>query len=383
MSHARFAPSAASRWLNCPGSIALTESLPKGEGLTGDDSEYAREGTRAHEIAAQALSFALDGVDMLYADDVPEEMQEAISLYVSTVLKSVRKGDEVLIEKRFAIDDDLWGTADVVILHNDVHTAEVFDLKYGEGVVVEAKDNPQGGIYLAAVGKETTYRPTRFTIIQPRAGHKEGPVRSWEPHPAELRNLLWKAKGAIAKGKGQQPPLAAGEWCQFCPAKGHCPELSKHAQLVAASEFEVLPTRPEQLAGVIAALPIAAVVAGLEKAPIIELWLKAARDRIAKDLADGRPVPGWKLVAKRGRRQWNDTAELETWAKASGLTEEDLYEKELRSPAQLEAVIGKKNLPDGLTSLVSSGATIAPAADPRPALASAAGEDFIALEPVN
>jgi len=382
--HARFAPSAAHRWMHCPGSVALAESLPEQERQEGGDSEYAREGTRAHEIAAQALSFACDGVDYQFADDVPEEMQEAVWLYVQTVMKAVKPGDEVVIEKplRIAGQPDLWGTPDAVVIHVADATFEVFDLKYGEGVFVEAKDNEQGGIYLGLFVIYTHLRPLRFTIVQPRIPHKDGPVRVWEPHPGEIRRLMQKAEAAINVGQRANPPLNAGEWCQFCPAKGHCPELAKHAQVVAASEFDVVIDKPVQ--EVVAALPIGSVVAALAKAKVIEIYLKAMRDRVEKDLLDGRAVPGYKLVAKRPRRIWNSADEVETWAKESGLEWEDYHAPaELRSPAQIEELIGKKNLPEQLYSSLSSGATIAPEDDPRPALPSAASADFAALPPAS
>ncbi len=382
--HARFAPSAAHRWMHCPGSVALAESLPEQERQEGGDSEYAREGTRAHEMAAQALAFALDGVDYQFASDVPEEMQEAIMLYVSTVMKSVKPGDEVVIEKTLRIDGqpDLWGTPDATVVHVADATFEHFDLKYGVGVVVEAKDNEQGGIYLGLFAQYTHLRPLRFTIVQPRAGHKDGPVRSWEPHPGEIRRLMQKAEAAINVGQRANPPLNAGEWCQFCPAKGHCPELSKHAQLVAATDFAVVVE--QSVPQVVAALSIGQVTAALAKAKVIEIYLKAMRSRVEKDLLDGRPVPGYKLVAKRPRRVWTDTAELETWAQQAGLDWADYYEPAtLKSPAQIEEVIGKKNLPEALYASLSSGATIAPEDDPRPALASAASADFAALPPAS
>ncbi|MFN8993077.1 MAG: DUF2800 domain-containing protein, partial [Pseudomonadota bacterium] len=43
--HARFSPSAAHRWLRCTGSLALCETVPP------RTSEYADEGTAAHEVA--------------------------------------------------------------------------------------------------------------------------------------------------------------------------------------------------------------------------------------------------------------------------------------------------------------------------------------------
>src|SRR4249920_2170543 len=65
MAHAPFAPSAAKRWLNCPGSFALTLTMPRGD---GDDGPYAAEGTRLHELAAAYLDVEKAGVVMA-ADD--------------------------------------------------------------------------------------------------------------------------------------------------------------------------------------------------------------------------------------------------------------------------------------------------------------------------
>ena len=44
--HAKLSPSAASRWLNCPGSVALCATLP-----TPPSTYYADEGTAAHALA--------------------------------------------------------------------------------------------------------------------------------------------------------------------------------------------------------------------------------------------------------------------------------------------------------------------------------------------
>src|SRR5215467_13424311 len=48
--HAPFAPSAAERWLACPGSFALGLAHPP-----EPESEYAAEGTRLHKVAAAHL----------------------------------------------------------------------------------------------------------------------------------------------------------------------------------------------------------------------------------------------------------------------------------------------------------------------------------------
>jgi hypothetical protein len=69
------------------------------------------------------------------------------------------------------------------------------------------------------------------------------------------------------------------------------------------------------------------------------------------------------LVAKKGRRQWADEAKAAATLTEMGI---DPYKKELLSPAQAEKKV--KNLPDGLTVSVSSGDTVAPESDPRPAV---------------
>ena len=53
--HAKLGPSSASRWLNCPGSVALCATVPE-----EPSSEYADEGTFAHDIAERAIRAVRD-----------------------------------------------------------------------------------------------------------------------------------------------------------------------------------------------------------------------------------------------------------------------------------------------------------------------------------
>ncbi len=49
VAHALLSPSSAERWMQCPGSVALSYGAPD------SSSEYADEGTAAHELAAMCL----------------------------------------------------------------------------------------------------------------------------------------------------------------------------------------------------------------------------------------------------------------------------------------------------------------------------------------
>ena len=53
--HAKFSPSGASRWLACPGSVALEAECPD------TSSAYAEEGTYAHTILERVLLARIDG----------------------------------------------------------------------------------------------------------------------------------------------------------------------------------------------------------------------------------------------------------------------------------------------------------------------------------
>ena len=49
--HAQVSPSAAYRWISCPGSVAMSKGLPDDEGTV-----YAMEGTIAHHMAELILT---------------------------------------------------------------------------------------------------------------------------------------------------------------------------------------------------------------------------------------------------------------------------------------------------------------------------------------
>ena len=99
------------------------------------------------------------------------------------------------------------------------------------------------------------------------------------------------------------------------------------------------------------------------------------------ELEAGRPVPGWKLVPKRATRRWRDEDAAPARLQALGLPEDELIARKLKSPAQVEKLLGsrrKREIAD-LVVAESGGTTLAPARDPRALLLSGATADFAAL----
>jgi hypothetical protein len=115
-------------------------------------------------------------------------------------------------------------------------------------------------------------------------------------------------------------------------------------------------------------LPVEQIKLQLEQADMLEDYIKNLRALAFEMLENGQPVPGFKLVAKRGTRQWANEDEVDAWVDVNGI--DHAYDLNLKSPAQMEKVLKKsgKELPSELVVSISSGSMLAPESDPRPAV---------------
>jgi hypothetical protein len=127
------------------------------------------------------------------------------------------------------------------------------------------------------------------------------------------------------------------------------------------------------------AMPIEVVANLLSRADQIEDWIRSLRAHVLSELEAGRTVPGFKLVNKRASRVWADQGKLIEWAKSKGLHEDEVFDKKVKSPAQFEKIVGKKNLPTEFVASVSSGVTLAREDDKRPAAVGNAAQEFAAV----
>ena len=145
--HAILSASASHRWLNCPPSARLAEALPD------TTSDFALEGTDAHELCAYLVEKALGRNARDPTEDLTfynDEMQECAEEYRNYVMEQVEKAKgysrdpTVLIEQR--LDFSKWvpegfGTGDCLIVADGL--LQVIDYKHGLGVLVDADYNPQ------------------------------------------------------------------------------------------------------------------------------------------------------------------------------------------------------------------------------------------------
>jgi hypothetical protein len=398
-------------------------------GLPNPETPYQLEGRAAHALAeyafthpdlwTQVIDIDIETEEGTKGFPVDDTMREAVALFVATVKAAQeRLGQDgfdarLFIERSFDLGilrppEAMFGTADAVIVATRQYPAlndasriiEVFDLKYGAGVVVEVQDNEQLFYYvLGAILAEFTrcvmdpnspvlvedgetileaatkmFDEVRVTIVQPRAPHTDGAVRtSLTFSGGDVRVFAEKLLDRARATQAANAPLTAGEWCQFCPARGHCPELAARSKLVAMTDFESVPVEAPPA---VEHLPIERVAAMLTQVEVLNIFIAALKERVTRELEAGREVPGWKLVNKRAQRQWNNAEDVEMFASTLGF---DPYVRELMSPAQMEKIIGKAGLPEELYSRVSSGLTLVASSDARPAAAVGPAEDFAQL----
>ena len=338
--HAELAPSAAHRWIRCPGSVPMS----KGIGDTG--SSYAAEGTWAHKLA----EVRLEGRETLTEGEIADlvgltgetydtaAMDEPVRYYVDYVQSL---GGDLFTEQRLSLteitgEEGAKGTADAVILRGS--ELVIADLKFGQGVKVDAVENPQLTIYAGAAVRafapmmDEELAQIRLIIIQPRLDH----VSEWTLTPAELEARLAAISKAAAEARREMAAEDTAEWhlcpglpqCRFCPARGRCRELARFA-LTAAGLPEMKSAVPK--------LDTCMIGETLGKLDLIQSWIDGMRQVAEEELLKGRRIPGWKLVAGRaGPRKWGDKAAADRVLSEKGVPDSLRFVRELISPAQAE-----------------------------------------------
>jgi len=155
---------------------------------------------------------------------------------------------------------------------------------------------------------------------------------------------------------GRAGQLKAGDHCRWCPAKADCPELRGHTLVLAKEEFAEADMTPEKAAEV------------LSMAPAIKTYVEAVTKWTHGQLDKGVAIPGYKLVQTYGNRRSRVDEELIVRrCRTKKFGKKLIYDTKLKSPAQLEKVVGKE-LVEEFVEKPLRGTTVVPAADGRKAV---------------
>lgn len=378
--HAKLSPSSAKRWINCPASVLLSKDAPS------KTSDYAEAGRLAHSIAelkARRRFMALSTrsfnsqLKQLKADPhYASEMDGYTDLYVETLEQHAMTFSAppfIALETSVPIGaytgetkgdgTPATGTADCIQIADGI--LWITDYKNGAGVPVSAEENPQmmiyalGALVLYAIIYGTGIHTVKMTIVQP-ALHS---VSDWEISSNVL--LEWghdvltpAAVKAVSDDPGEPCP---GDWCEkaFCPIRNTCRARRDKVLAVEAFGKKLPPLLTDTEVG-----------EALTRGADLVAWYNALKDYALQACLDGKDIPGYKAVAGRSAREWDDLDKAFADLKARGVDEAVLWERKPVTAPALEKALGKKTFADTAADHVVSHPgkpTLVPASDSRPA----------------
>ena len=379
--HALLSASGASRWLSCPPSARLEDEIPdKGS------SEFAKEGTTAHELAELRLIEAISGgvqskslkerfanikKDKFYSD----EMEEYVGQYVNYVLECVSVAHQNTVNPKLLIEDRIdltefipegFGTGDSVLIADEV--MEVIDLKYGKGIKVFASNNPQLKLYgLGALLKHELafdIKIVRLTVAQPRLDH----IDSWDIDVEDLKkwgeNVVKPTAALAFNGHGE---FSTGDHCRWCKHAPRCKHLAQDVSDVVEDFAEPTTLTDDELMTI------------HSKLPLIEAWANAIKTYILTAALNGKKWEGLKLVAGRSVRSWKDKDLVMELLKKDGYNQSDYCEIKLLGIGKIEKLVGKAEFPKLLGDAVikpEGKPTLVDESDKRPEIILDIANDF-------
>lgn len=384
--HAKLSASGSEKWMTCTPSARLEEDFPD------EGSEFAREGTFAHEVFELQLKRYLHRVSTrefdagmailkdneFWSEELRDHVQDAVNVAIERIELARERSKDAIILVEQRLDFSPWvpegfGTGDLVIVADDL--LEVLDLKFGKGIPVSAIENSQMRLYglgaVNALAHLYDVQRVRATILQPRLENYSSEELTFD----EL--LRWgedkvKPRAKLAwLGEGE---FAPGDHCTscFCKARYTCAARAKQGMAIAKASFALV--EPELLT-------TEQIVSVLDKADLAIKWLKDVQDFALSQAERGSKIPGYKLVEGRSNRKYTNADAVAIKLQQAGIPVDIIFERSLLGITAMEKAIGKKKFEELLGGLVEKPQgkpTLVPESDKRPEFKSNHGFTAIA-----
>ena len=360
--HALLSASGAHRWLNCTPSARLEREFEDSSG------EAAAEGTAAHALCEHKLRRALKLRSKKPVSKYDsDEMDSHTDGYVEFVLEIIEQARQacpdpkVLIEQRLDFSryvPDGFGTGDCLVIADGA--LHIIDFKYGQGILVEAEDNPQMKLY--ALGALELFDAiydidtVSMTIYQPRRENISTNMVSKESLLGWADDVLRPTAQLAFDGDGE---YFCGNWCQFCRAAVKCRARAEEKLALAQFDFVLPPLLTDGDIDII-----------LTKLDDLTAWANDVRAYAFEAAVNhGKQWSGFKVVEGRSNRKYASEDAVADAAKEAGYR--DIYRQSLITVTEMEKLMGKTKFQEILGRFIEKPpgkASLVPLSDKRPAM---------------
>jgi hypothetical protein len=326
----------------CPGSIAMTEGYEKRE------IPESAEGTAAHQIARELLSVTGEAAKACIIGNVTsngvildEEIFEAALLYFKDV-EAIRQsiislfgyGVEVPLEMP-NIHPANHGICDAYLFDKRGERGDLYiwEFKYGHGII-EVFENWQLIDYLAGLvhlfgidGFADQHITVHARIVQPRAFHKDGPIREWTFKLSDIRGhfntLIANAKIAMS----DKPLIRSGDQCRYCLARHECAVARDTGMRIYEGTAAGL--LPDKMSNEALGSFYTLILRAQNQIKYLETGIG---EEIKSRLKAGQAIPGFTAEPAYGNEKWNlPTEEIITLGELNGI---NLKKEALITPTQ-------------------------------------------------
>ena len=307
--HSFIAPSFAPVWVHCAVAPMMAAMFPE-----ETESDEARAGTAAHWVGSECLTNGRTpdsymGAVAPNAVVVDQDILDSVNVYVDDV-RANSSATQLKVEYKLAmpgVHPDNWGTSDA--FEHRGGEIWVWDFKHGH-VAVEPYENWQLIDYAAGIihdyginGFQDQAITFVLNVVQPRAQHRDGPVRRWRVRASDLRGYINRLSAAAHDVYKPDAKATSGAHCVHCPGRLNCEAFTKAVGAVLDFIAQPMPL-------MVSAAQIGTELVMLERAELVLKARKAiALEQGERLAASGQIVPGWQLATKYGRLDWAMPAE--------------------------------------------------------------------------
>lgn len=353
--HSLIAPSAAHIWGapdGCTGyptmAAAFPQLQPTEDTLTGD---------AVHELGLELANWRLGGsvspkfckthiVGTIAKNGIllTEELYDVAEIYAddihfTAIETGIFDGDQIGFEQKIyapQIHSLSYGTLDSFIFDKKNLIVYLWELKNGHDYVDEFECwqtiNYSCGLIHYLLSKKLIHIEDvnaltfHMRIVQPRAYHRDGPIREWKVTAKKLQKYFIILHKNAHKALSPQAELRTGPHCKNCPARLNCePAIRAGTQLYEASAGPMPIYLDNQALGI----QLAIVSRAVEHLTALK---KAYTEQITYHLKNDKIVPGWILTPHESALKWvKPVSEITQLGKYLGV---DLIKKELITPTQ-------------------------------------------------